>query len=506
MVTDIAFLQTPAAIHKFLPIFTLGAPYDKFIDQHPGAASPDSFGNYFYTSAPPLTFVVPFLATVAHPSLQALRWYNVALQCLAAAAMGLLVELCLRRKQTPLETRTPLTFAAAIIYMTAPECLRSHSINLWSQQFYAVLLPIQIMLLLFRPIRIALFLTAFIGCLADWTAYVADLSMIGVALWEFRKTRDKHWLWSATAILLGSTIGGLVMIAWFAQVMPVEAYFQDLARRSEARSTGGFFRWASFMPRYIESFGLFLPVALIALIWRNKKPDDMQGAGQSDGRTPHDPLKLTILIFACALLENLLMKDHALLYSYDRLKGIELLILVLIWAASKAQGDANRAFWLSSAAGLACITFFHLSYETPGGSNYLVKSQQQIIGGIIATTASPQAAAFFSGEVRGSEVYYAGRNIVQLVGEAARQQGVDEISYVRQWSRAHGFDRGTLYDLSGSYPSPLPKELPRKLTITEIFVDGRPPTSRTVTLPETPADYHPVTASDRYLLVPGPLW
>src|SRR3954447_8680530 len=82
LTTEIAFEQTPWSIHHLLPITTYGAAYNKYIDQHPGAQAPDRFGNMYYASTPPLTFVIPYLASklTGGPSLVALRWYNVALQ------------------------------------------------------------------------------------------------------------------------------------------------------------------------------------------------------------------------------------------------------------------------------------------------------------------------------------------------------------------------------------------------------------------------------------------
>src|SRR4026209_189172 len=54
LVTNIAFTEIPASVHHFLPIFNLGPRYNKFINQHVGASSPDAEGNYFYCSTPPL--------------------------------------------------------------------------------------------------------------------------------------------------------------------------------------------------------------------------------------------------------------------------------------------------------------------------------------------------------------------------------------------------------------------------------------------------------------------
>jgi hypothetical protein len=139
LITDLAFEQTPWTTHHFLPLFTLGARYNKDIDEHPNAESTDNLGNYYYTSTPPLTFVIPYFAlkiTIGTPSLVGLRWYNLALQIIIAIALGGLVYLCVRRPGADFQFRLLVSMTAALIYMTAPECLKSHTITLWAQQFY----------------------------------------------------------------------------------------------------------------------------------------------------------------------------------------------------------------------------------------------------------------------------------------------------------------------------------------------------------------------------------
>ena len=163
----------------------MGAAYNKYVDVHPGAESADRFGNYYYTSTPPLTFVLPYVAAKmvgTNPSIHSLRWYNVALQIASALALGGLVFLAAKKSGMEFELRLLASATAVIVYMTAPECLKSHSMNLWAQQFYALLLPIQLICFLFYPRALLLFIFAFISCLADWTPYLANSAMAVIAL------------------------------------------------------------------------------------------------------------------------------------------------------------------------------------------------------------------------------------------------------------------------------------------------------------------------------------
>ena len=515
IVTETAFDQVPWRTHLFLPLFTLGERYDKFIDQHPDAAAPDPLGNYYYTSTPPLTFVLPYLAaklTTGTPTLYGLRWYNMSLGVLAALALAMLVRLCLRGTRG--SPGSVLACTAAIIYMTAPESLKSHAIDLWAQQFTAVLLPLQIAAFLFYPSATLLFALAFIGCLADWTCYVANGAMIGLAGISYWRTRDHVSLHAALSIAAGCLLGGSAMLAWFHHVMTLGTYFHDLAMRSEARSTGGWRWFYYFLPRYLESLGMFAFLGLAALAFRLRPGAPSLTRHGNDGKRSAtrilggvDPLLLSLSIMGVALVENLLVKGHALLFSYDRLKGVQFLALLVVWCASPTRRHARIACWSSIAAGLVCVALFVFTYDTPAGWNFVAHSQQERIGDIILRTAAPHGPAFFNGEVRGSEIHYARRNIFERVDEAARKQGLDPVSFVRQWCSWHNFDQGTLYEISGSpYPWPIDRDLPRTVTVTQVFTDGRASPAVPFVLDERATDYHPPQSADRFSHLPDRFW
>ena len=108
--------------------------------------------------------------------------------------------------------------------------------------------------------------------------------------------------------------------------------------------------------------------------------------------------------------------------------------------------------------------------------------------------------------MRGSEIYYAGRNIFEHVDKAAAASNMDAASFARSWCRQHGFSHGTLYQLSGEYPWPKPQDLPRTLTVTQVSTDQPPTTPTTVVLPEAPGDYHQPQSSERYSHLPDRFW
>ena len=497
LTTLMAMEQSPIATHKFLPIVSLGARYNKFIDEHPGAGAADEEGNYFYTSTPPLTFAMPYLAhklTGVAPTMQSLRYYNLMLQMLATMALAAFVWLSLRGAADPI-ARAMATATAAAVYLTAPECLVSHSINLWGQQFTTVLLMVQIILFCFRPSLGALFLLAMLGCLSDWTPYIANSVMAALALWSWRRNGDGKALLIFFAIGLGCLAGGLALIAWNGLVMTPEQYFHALAVRQADRTVQGWSYIYDFIPSYTQSLGVFglllfwQPWRLFR--WRDAESKAAECSAGSRVILPDlHPLVIGVIIVACALIENLLMADHALRYSYDRLKGVQLLALALALGASHSGAVARRFFAGTVAAGVVSMAVFWLSWTSQIGWHYIAHSQQERIGAVIRATVSNEGPAFFNGDVRAAEVYYAGRNLFQNVDNAAAEAGVTTDEFVRKWLGAHQFEQGVVYEISGSYPLPKKRDLPRTLSVRRVHADGRVEQLGSHTLDEKVEDYH----------------
>jgi len=491
MVSELAMEQTSWRVHHFLPIFTLGAQYNKGIDDHPGAESADKLGNYYYVSTPPLAFDLPYLfakLTGGAPTMFRLRAYNLFLQYTSAAALAWLVFLCGKHSGKDRNLSFLAALTAALIYITAPECLHSHTIALWAQQVICLLLVLQIIVFLFRPSWWLLGLMAFVGCLSDWTPYVANFGMAAIALYSFAKTRDRRNLKIALALVAGVALAGLVMVLWFHTEYSVASYLADLKGRHAARSEGGFALDRFFLPRYLDSFGFFTVIGLAAVVLRPWKGSLAVGREDQPILPGAKPFWIAIGVFAIALLENEIMKVHALKYSYDRLKGVELLAIVVAWAAMRSMRSAQVLFASSVAVGLVSVGLFYIAYETPRGYSYVPRAQQQAIGEIVLRTAE-NSPAFVNFDTRGSEVYYAQRNLVEFDGEASDNTLLD---LAKTWCQQHHDASGMVYELVGGYYTAGPTAYPRTLRILRVYADQHPVLVGEVKLNETQADYHPL--------------
>jgi hypothetical protein len=123
--------------------------------------------------------------------------------------------------------------------------------------------------------------------------------------------------------------------------------------------------------------------------------------------------------------------------------------------------------------------------------HHFVGSAVLLIGKVIADRSSDNGPAFFNEEIRGSEIYYAGRNVFQHATDAAREQEMDVITFIRSWCTKHHFREATLYEISGHYPFPLPEEIPRTIRVRRIYTDKEPVELGMVRLQERWQDDHP---------------
>jgi len=150
--------------------------------------------------------------------------------------------------------------------------------------------------------------------------------------------------------------------------------------------------------------------------------------------------------------------------------------------------SAQVLFASSVAVGLVSVGLFYIAYETPRGYSYVPRAQQQAIGEIVLRTAE-NSPAFVNFDTRGSEVYYAQRNLVEFDGEASDNT---LLGLAKTWCQQHHDASGMVYELVGGYYTAGPTAYPRTLRILRVYADQHPVLVGEVKLNETQADYHPL--------------
>lgn len=339
--------ETAVSVHKFLPIVTMGDEKDKWISW--GACVPDKNGNYYYTSFSaggyifPYIFMKVFRLDFTEKSLYI--WNTVLFIISCSIFIVFLVELFEENKYKYL-----IAGLGSIVYVMNPEILHGMGIVYWSQSLMQVTLLIQIYSYWYyvskksKKAHIIFLFMCVLNPYIEWTGYVAN---IGFAISEIVTNWKED---SYKSILKSVEIGGATIVSfvifcvhYLLNINPV-AFFTALKDRFFARNFMVKIPINVLNEGYVSSFKytwfLLLLVLLLVLVIRFKEK-------RIKNEYSSIILKNKYLIFVSffPILENYIMKQHAVKYSYDRMKLIFPLVLVACDCIGYILSVANKN-WL----------------------------------------------------------------------------------------------------------------------------------------------------------------
>ncbi len=319
-----AYEETPISVHKFLPMVILGQPDDKFIEW--GNTIPDKYGNYYYTSFSWIGYVLPwvFIKTFGLPlSEGSLYLFNTILYVFASIAWLVFISIFYEDNKN----RNLYLLLATLSTIFMPELMHGLGPVYWHQSILQVLLPIQLTAYhLWRTrgsvhAKRLFFALTLLNPWIEWTGYVAN---IGYAVMEFFVHRKEEPREAKRNIIwiLGLSAGAFFLYAiHYLLVISPNQFFVTIFKRFYSRSAGGakFLKTLRFelFTGYIHSFlawWLLVGALFIGTLVKNKKVELRHGG------------MLLLLAFPC--LENILMQEHAISYSYDRMKLVFLLSFI----------------------------------------------------------------------------------------------------------------------------------------------------------------------------------
>lgn len=319
--------QTPASEHHFLPIVSLGNSTDKNIPW--GATIPDKYGNYYYTSFPLGGFFVPYsffklfhLKATVHN----LFIFSSLILVVSVMLIFLLTQKISKYINSENNPNIP-AFLASIIYIFSMETLYSHGFIYWGQ---SLLQPVYLYFLyiIFQTLTeqvkshhiYVVFLFSFLLGFIEWSGYLIVFgSMIAIALSKLPKKQKYYY---TLACAMGGLLALSVFIFDFLVTVDAETFFQALKARFFARNITTDIPLSLLFIRYWESYYTFLillPLSLLVVYWnKNKMSKDQKFA-----------LILMLIVIMFGLFENLIMKQHAIEYHFDRLKLLPLFALAI---------------------------------------------------------------------------------------------------------------------------------------------------------------------------------
>jgi len=346
LLTMEAFGETPASIHRFLPIVSLGNETDKHIRW--GAAIPDEYGNFYYTSFSSAGFVAPYIFTTIfnmQRTEQSLYIFNSLLLILSF----LLTARLFMKLFNKYLSNMLIVILAALIYMFQPEIMHSQGIVYWHHSLFQFFLLLQ--LNFFINLRNKVCFTLFmVLCIImpyiEWTGFVSNAAMaIGIL---FKKPDDlfqgkvtttrKAKVITFVAVGLLSVLSFVIFFLHFLSAVDFDVFINALRSRFMARNITTQVSLLSLPMYYFKSFGALISIVAVGsvILLLSEARKNMVELIKEHW--------IIIFVFIFILVENVIMVQHAMLYSFARMKGVFILMYfayALIAALLKVIEDKN---------------------------------------------------------------------------------------------------------------------------------------------------------------------
>lgn len=334
-----AYNETPASEHLFLPLVSLGTEQNKYIPW--GACVQGKDGNYYYTSFSMVGYFLPwlFMKLFSLPvSEGSLYLFNSLLFAVSAALWTWFIYMVYADGKAGDGNAVFLAVIAAFTYIFSPELLHGMGIVYWHQSVMQVTLSAQIIAYYkmmrngSRKAMAAFFMFVLLNPYLEWTGYVANAGFALAEIMRYWKKNRASGLTRAYAVGAFSLVSFGIFVLHYLLRVDAGVFFASLKERFAVRSTNVAVFMTDVFGGYLKSFLYLWVLFLILVIWnfvRSKRVVMEKG--------------ILIFVLAFPLVENIVMKQHALSYTYDRMKCIFLLsFLICELAAGLLDGAPQK--------------------------------------------------------------------------------------------------------------------------------------------------------------------
>lgn len=319
LLTITAYEETPASIHHFVPLVTLGAESDKGIPW--GRTVSDPSGNYYYTSFSAAGYVLPwaFFKLFRLPfTPKSLYLFNRLLMLFSVWLLLGIVQMIFKDEKYV----SLLALGGGIIYLTAPEILHSMGMTYWHQSVYQVTFLLQLLFYLRKDYaggaKAGFYAMCLLNPYLEWTGFVANIGFALIFAWKAPKKHFRQIVEAAMPVCLCTVLSGALLLLHYKTVMGFRDYLKVNRSRFSLRAGSlNSHEYLDLIKGYGTSF-LFAwgVLAIVGVLFLALKSNDEKNSI----KTPHIGEVMFLTVFP--LLENLIMKRHAIGYSYDRMKLI----------------------------------------------------------------------------------------------------------------------------------------------------------------------------------------
>lgn len=358
LLTIEAYDGTPLSEHKFLPLVSLGDARDKWISW--GATIPDNNGNYYYTSFSPMGYVLPysFMKVFHFENTEfSLYVFNTLLLMISCLVITKLFQEIYGDKLS-----LPILAAIMAVYILSPEIMHGMGLVYWHQSLMQIFLPLQC-LFYYRYIKnedapscIGFLITCLINPYTEWSGYVANAGYFLAEIVRcYKRPLKKYFL--LISVAFATAMSFALFCLHYLSTVECKVFFDALKDRFFVRNISTDTPWKWLIKGYWESFaalilltGIFSVIAVFFVL--KERP----GVDLRD--------KLLLFVTSFPLLENIVMKQHAVAYTYDRMKLALPLMLVLYWCIQTCVRKKRLAIYAASMFLVMVSLFFARSYKT----------------------------------------------------------------------------------------------------------------------------------------------
>lgn len=371
LLTMQAYDETPVSVHKFVPIVTTGEERDKGIPW--GATIPDDKGNYYYTSFSPMGYMIPyFFVKILHLpfSEKSLFCLNMLLLLMSCIVIILLFREIYGEKCNYL-------FLAIIMfcYIISPEIMHGMGIVYWHQSIMQIFIPLQC-LLYYRYIKneedkiskVLFYLFCVINPYTEWSGFVANGGFFIAEFIRNCKKKGVKKIVPLFSIGICTIISFAIFCVHYLSVVSANDFFAALKNRFFARNIATTAPLQKLLVGYKESFAaLLVIIGIFAVVWIYAKKSE-NGVKMED--------KLLLFVSAFPVVENFIMKEHAISYTYDRMKLALPLMLILYWLLTHIQIETKAAKLMAVMVPIVCSIYLAIPYFL--GNTYVWKIDYRV--------------------------------------------------------------------------------------------------------------------------------
>jgi len=380
--------ETPISVHKFLPIVSLGNEEDKNISW--GACQPDKYENYYYTSFSSAGFALPYIfVKVLNLPINIYSLY--AFNSIIYIATFILMTIIFCKLFQKYISKNLIIIFTALIYLFQIEVMQSQGFVYWVQSVMQLLLAVQFLLFMNfenKKAKIVFFVMCLIMPYVEWTGYVSNVAF---AIILFIKDIVHNKKITKESFIEPVIIGCLTILSFFMFSMhfllnlELEEYILALKNRFLARNwSASRVRITDLLKGYFISYKyiiILLFVLLLIMLSLKKYRKKLWELVKE--------YKYELIFFAFILFENFIMLEHAVSYTFDRLKFTYILItlfFIIYCTISKMCDEKNKKFIMYLGILLfSIIAIINIKDYKNGYNKYVTENEFESNNQIIAS-------------------------------------------------------------------------------------------------------------------------